>query len=42
MANKMLAKLWHCPRNGVPYNEAVAWPRPLEAKPLPPLDISLA
>jgi transposase len=32
LANKMLAKLWHCLRNGVPYNEAIAWPRPLEEK----------
>ncbi|GAA4511528.1 IS110 family transposase [Nonomuraea ferruginea] len=30
LANKMLAKLWHCLRNGVPYTEAIAWPRPFE------------
>lgn len=26
LANKMIAKLWHCLRAGVPYDEATAWP----------------
>uniref|UniRef100_UPI0035E41421 IS110 family transposase n=1 Tax=Streptosporangium album TaxID=47479 RepID=UPI0035E41421 len=30
LANKLLAKLWHCLHNGVLYDEATAWPTPRE------------
>jgi hypothetical protein len=26
LANKLLAKLWHCLQTGTLYNEATAWP----------------
>lgn len=29
LANKMIAKLWHCLRAGTPYDEATAWPPPV-------------
>ncbi|TMQ81280.1 IS110 family transposase [Actinomadura soli] len=28
LANKLIAKLWHCLHNNVPYNETTAWPTP--------------
>lgn len=28
LANKLLAKLWHCLQTNTPYQETSAWPRP--------------
>jgi len=30
LANKLLAKLWHCLQTGTLYNEATAWPAPTD------------